>query len=75
MKISAERAGHYACDSFLTSNGRWYVRIKCVERQRNQAIAALEELSNAASMTDLAIHPANVKACEVIMRLKGGAHD
>ena len=74
MKISSERAGHYACDSLLTSNGRWYVRIECVKRQRNQATAALEELSNAASMTDLAFHPANVKARQVIMRLKGGSH-
>ena len=38
-----------------------------------ELLAALTELSMAATMSDLAFHPANVKAREVIKRLMGGA--
>ena len=69
----AEREGHYECDTFLTDNGGVIERAGCYQRQRNQAIAALEELSNAATMSELAFHPANVAARGVITRLMGGA--
>jgi len=73
MQVDGARPGHYMCDTFIVATGAPIERAACYQRQRNQAIAVLEELSNAATMSDLAFHPANVEAREVIKRLTGGA--
>lgn len=39
----------------------------------SELVDALTQLTSAAVMSDLAFHPANVKACAIINRLKGGA--
>ena len=73
MRVDGSRPGHYECDTFLTNNGGVIERATCFQRQRNQAVFALEVLSNAATMSELAFHPANVAARGVITRLMGGA--
>lgn len=66
------RPGHYMCDSFVFPNGVLIERLQCVERQRDQAVDALEMLANAACMSEIAFHPAHVEARDVIKKLRGG---
>lgn len=66
------RPGHYMCDSFVFTNGVLIERLQCIERQRNQAVDALEMLANAACMSEIAFHPAHVEARDVIKKLRGG---
>lgn len=61
------------CDSFVFTNGVLIERLQCIERQRNQAVDALEMLANAACMSEIAFHPAHVEARDVIKKLRGGA--
>jgi hypothetical protein len=44
----------------------------CFQRQRNQAIDALENLTNAARVSEIVFNPAYLEACDVIKKLRGG---
>lgn len=61
------------CDTFITFHGVIIERTMCFQRQRNQAVDALEMLANAACMSEIAFHPAHVEARDVIKKLRGCA--
>lgn len=73
MRNSFTGAGHYACDSLVTSNGRWYIRMECIERQRDQAVEALKNMVACfnANDADSMVNAAR-DAVDVITRLRHG---
>ena len=72
MRLDGSRPGLYMCDTFVTFLGVTIERGTCFQRQRNQALDALENLTNAARVSEIAFNPAYLEACDVIKKLRGG---
>ena len=70
--LDGSRPGHYMCDTFITFHGVIIERVMCFQRQRNQAVDALENLTNAARVSEIVFNPAYIEACDVIKKLRGG---
>ena len=72
MHLDRSHPGQYMCDTFVTFHGVTIERGTCFQRQRNQALDALENLTNAARVSEIAFNPAYLEACDVIKKLRGG---
>lgn len=73
MLCSSRGAGHYECDSLITSDGRWYIRFECIQRQRDQAVDALKNMVMCFAANDAdSMANAAQDAVGVITRLRRG---
>ena len=73
MHLDGSRPDNYMCETFITSHGVIIERVMCFQRQRNQAVDALENLINAARVSEIVVlNPAYIEACDVINKLRGG---
>jgi hypothetical protein len=67
-KVRDQHDGVIAIMSTMNENANAHLIASAPE-----LLAALEALSNAATMSDLAFHPSNVEACTIIAKAKWGA--